>query len=838
MLWLLVAVVQAEYHKFPHVCLPWAPNLTQVGNCGQGAPSPCDIAWLQEQCDSQAGCDAFDSNGLLFACPQSHCGCDSGTDFCLRGQDIANDSRCLGSDLFVRGAAPPWFLVDGVKNGSVLYSNPDPNICYMPEVGNGFLGSVMGWDAVYIAGLYNGACGTTHRARMPSSLLVSVQGAVSEGSALDVLHAVFLRWWRVGDSLIEQKTYAHRTRRNLLVVEFSLREGPDVHNITLLSPYSPLNQTNSSAGAGCAGDFTLDFTFEVRNVSEILSIANGKSTLLGDLQENFYVSIATSPVNGSKISLSSTASSSSGATFLTVLTSSVEGYTTQQLEQAASDMFSSALKNSSTLYAEHTNAWAKLYHAGVDIEVEQNSEFESLGRDVATHFNTSLYFLLSSVREDWSAGVCPGGPATPNYQGAVFMDQDLWVGPALTLSSPELQQSLLEYRYNSLPASRDIAKLFNYSGAMFAWTAAYQGKAFGCCNATGGFEDCLEHHVTPDIAFSVWQFYLATHNVTWLRERGYVLLREIAEFVMSRVTAKNDQFWITGVLPVDEWCVGTGCGCETPGIDNDAMMNGASIIALLAAANAAKILNEVTSRTKEYVTVAQRIPLLFNTSGGGHHDQFNSASCPSGWGGTHYTPGATVCPEDVMLLSYPFGNILGINQTVTRADAELFIPITCQENAGMTTPIHTIIWLSLDEKEKAQAEFNRSIYAACYGPFNVRNEVDKHLDISGGHFDNTHFVTGDGGYLQAVINGYGGMRITEEGLGLLLPSLPLGVTQLRFRNFRFRSLVLSISVTSTVLNLTCDKFCLKDSNGVEQKFEQGASLTLTKYAFPGLLYDC
>ena len=41
----------------------------------------------------------------------------------------------------------------------------------------------------------------------------------------------------------------------------------------------------------------------------------------------------------------------------------------------------------------------------------------------------------------------------------------------------------------------------------------------------------------------------------------------------------------------------------------------------------------------------------------------------------------------------------------------------------MTTPMHTIVWLGLGEWTLAQAEFNRSMHAACYGSFNVRNEV-------------------------------------------------------------------------------------------------------------------
>jgi len=64
-----------------------------------------------------------------------------------------------------------------------------------------------------------------------------------------------------------------------------------------------------------------------------------------------------------------------------------------------------------------------------------------------------------------------------------------------------------------------------------------------------------------------------------------------------------------------------------------------------------------------------------------------------------------------------------VTPQITRNDAETFIPITCQENAGMTGPIHAIVWLMLNESWKAEAEFNRSLQACTYGEFHVRNEV-------------------------------------------------------------------------------------------------------------------
>lgn len=70
--------------------------------------------------------------------------------------------------------------------------------------------------------------------------------------------------------------------------------------------------------------------------------------------------------------------------------------------------------------------------------------------------------------------------------------------------------------------------------------------------------------------------------------------------------------------------------------------------------------------------------------------------------------------------------------------------------------------------------------AAVYGDFNVRNEVDVHNTTVGGHFNNTHFLTGDGGYIQILLNGYGGLMLAkQDGMQLNRPVVPAGSTGLR-----------------------------------------------------------
>ena len=929
-----VAESTPGYAHLPRQVMPWAPPLgPRLGNCGSDKKDmrPCNVTALAAACNATPGCTSFNTDGFLHACPGGRCGCDASAATCIRGKDIYSRDPAVnfGSsrvDMYVRkGATPlPSEWRREVDRGSALYASPEPSICYLPEVGNGMLATVPGTNALFVSGLFNGHCGNVHKARLPSPLAVGIvpgpgllySSASVAAGMLNLTSAVYTRRWVLapqnfsasaaggGDTgyVVEQRIYAHRSRRNLLVAEYRVvnagggdsggsddkrvggrrspspsPSGSGTISLQLSSLFNPPHDEAAGPGNGCAGSFHVDMSFN--NGTAVPSAAvpppgaapplvkaplgvtlyNGRTLSPGDAGQFFNVSIVADNANGT-VRL---ATDGTVVRFLSTVVSSLDqpGNTgtadglaalAQRLHAAASAV------PTDTLYNEHIMAWSQLLDAGIDV-VPNATTPEAVRRalDVATHINTSMYYLLSSVRADHHAGISPGGIASASYQGAVFMDMDLWMAPYLYLTQPELARSALEYRFLSLNASRVLATRAGYKGAMFAWTAAYQGHAFACCSMHGSLENCLEQHVTGDVAINAWQYYAATGDKQWLRDRGMPLLEAIAQFHVSRVTARRPAikasntsttattgtasfaphavadaatiYDINGVLPVDEWCVGSGCGCESPGVNNDAQMNAAAKLSLRFAAEAATelwadgvasaaaspdttlvsteigragrgrqsdpSLHQISNNISKWLAVSKGIPLLFNTSAG-RHEQFTSPQCPGGQGGTHYTPHHTVCPEDVLLLSYPLGEYLNVSAAVMRADADYFLPITCKENAGMTTPIHTAVLLQLGREVEAQAAFNRSLYAACYGPFNVRNEVDKHADIIGSHHDNSHFLTGDGGYLQAVMNGYGGLRILPQSLKLYMPRLPEFVAQLRFRRLRWRSTVLDMSVST------------------------------------------
>jgi trehalose/maltose hydrolase-like predicted phosphorylase len=152
-----------------------------------------------------------------------------------------------------------------------------------------------------------------------------------------------------------------------------------------------------------------------------------------------------------------------------------------------------------TLVREHVAAWTELTSSRIEVGGRASSE---RAWQIQTHFASSYYYLLSTVRADWSlGGFSPGGLASQNYEGAVFMDQEFYMAGGLVLMQPQLAMSAARYRIESAPAAAKIAKVFGYDGLMFAWTSAANGAPFGCCDGKGGFENCIEQHITPDVVF-------------------------------------------------------------------------------------------------------------------------------------------------------------------------------------------------------------------------------------------------------------------------------------------------------------------------------------------------
>ena len=216
------------------------------------------------------------------------------------------------------------------------------------------------------------------------------------------------------------------------------------------------------------------------------------------------------------------------------------------------------------LFESHSRAWAEIWKSGIEVS---NNRFASL------RINSSLYYLLSSVRQDFNYPPTPGG-LTSGYRGTAFWDTDFWMIPGL-LTFPEIISATMNFRFERMQPAAEKAKEYHHRGLMYPWESGNSGYEV----AASAFCRIFELHISGDIAYSVNLFWSLTKNHTWLEQIGLPMMEGIAEFWASRTSHDPllDRYSIRHVLPPDEFAVGFPI---PDGIDNSVFTNSIAKIAM------------------------------------------------------------------------------------------------------------------------------------------------------------------------------------------------------------------------------------------------------------------
>ncbi|MEL6134088.1 MAG: glycoside hydrolase family 65 protein, partial [Bacteroidota bacterium] len=318
----------------------------------------------------------------------------------------------------------------------------------------------------------------------------------------------------------------------------------------------------------------------------------------------------------------------------------------------------------------HRAAWAKLWESDIIIEGDRRSQ-------VAVR--SALYHLYAFARANTGYSMSPMGLSGLGYNGHVFWDTELWMYPPLLLLQPEIAQSLLDYRWDRLETAQQNAQSHGYQGAMFPWESDGEGQeATPVWAITGPFE----HHITGDVAVAYWNYYRVTGDKQWLREKGYPMLKEVADFWISRVeTDEQDVSHIYNVVAADEYA---------ENVDDNAFTNGVAIASLQYAAAAAKELGLVPDPAWE--KISQQIPIL---------------KLPSGVTAEHATYKDTIIKQaDVNLLAFPLGLIEDPDQV--EKDLQFYEPRIDKGGPAMGYATLSVLYHRLGQTEKAYELFQRS----------------------------------------------------------------------------------------------------------------------------------
>jgi trehalose/maltose hydrolase-like predicted phosphorylase len=421
------------------------------------------------------------------------------------------------------------------------------------------------------------------------------------------------------------------------------------------------------------------------------------------------------------------------------LASSVESHLVTRASQTAQAASSRGFK---ALAQDNARAWSRRWET--DIEIEGDPELQRVARSM-------LFYLLCSADSGTGMGIPPMGLSSAGYYGHVFWDSDTWMFPTLLATHPDIAHSLVAFRARTLPSAQANAKANGYRGAMYPWEADEKGREttpfFAVQNARS------EIHVNGDVALAQWQYYLATADSAWLSREGFPVIRQTADFWVSRATydSVGGRYHIRNVVSVSEGLIG---------VSDDAYTNAVARRNLEIASIASRRLG--LRADPRWIEVASKLHLPYDST--------------SEFFRTYEGAPDSTLGDVTPLLAYPLG--VPMSAQAKRAQVEQAVKKLLSEGPGamMGSTLLSVDAAELGDRAMVDSLLPHSYQSWLQGPFLMLSETpDKKNAVN--------FITGAGGFLQQVLYGYTGMRWGVKGLEpAFAPVLPSKVKKLRLRN--------------------------------------------------------
>ncbi|XP_053673671.1 protein-glucosylgalactosylhydroxylysine glucosidase-like [Anopheles nili] len=638
----------------------------------------------------------------------------------------------------------------------------------LPTLANGHLGFTVFEDAVYMAGLYNGAGGLSHRARIPNVANLRLDNACYRGTdpscwlALDLDRGLFQVNYTAanGSHRVTHLLYPHALYRRLIVNQFLVeRLTPDAGDITVRLwsgtaftsediHFQPIRMSAHSSSTPAIYQ-TCGRTVEIENgtyqpetsaVCVLWNYVPDRLVLRADEQTASFKFIMSVDANGTI---------------------------------ARSELSKALLATDDELLRSHTTLWGSFW-GRFQILTTGNGPLQRAVR-------ASVFFLVSSLPFEASyaqsggpffglspTGLGRGGSNLDDYEGHSFWDTEIWMLPVLNLIDPWYGRLLIEYRVRMLPVAKDLAVESGHNGVRFPWESGFTGTEVTqpCCPEVAIFQ----HHISGDISFGLRHHLATTQDLGWLQTSGGCLMaQEIAKFWASRLIFNHtgtDQYDIVAVMGPDE---------DHENVTNNAYTNVIAGYALYFGEFAGCICGEDVS-LRNWSDIAARIKLPYDVARD-YHPQFDD-----------YRPGTVIKQADTVLLGFPllYG---GMNASTRRNDLRTYEPVTRDTGPAMTWAMHAINHLDIGDPGPAADNFVRSYQPYIRGPFHVWHELTQ----AGGGARN--FITGAGGFLQAVVFGYAGVRVYLDRLEVraIAESLPTAGFNVTVRGIQYLGALITVT---------------------------------------------
>lgn len=432
-------------------------------------------------------------------------------------------------------------------------------------------------------------------------------------------------------------------------------------------------------------------------------------------------------------------------------------------------------------------AWREAW-ACADVEISGDRESQR-----AVRF--SIFHLLSLSNEhDEDVSIGAKGLHGDGYRGSAFWDTELFMLPFYIYTNPRAARALLMYRLRRLGAAKANAAKNGYRGAQFPWESGSTGEEVTPDRWTDPITQTgqrirtheQQHHVTADVAFGFDHYLRAAGGRRFLVECAAEVFIETARFWASRVRldARKKRYVIECVIGPDE---------AHEDVDNNRSTNRLAAWNLVRACEAVEEMKRYAPRAWKRLNArlgvgAKELNAWRRVAGGmwyppvsargvleQHEGYFKlrrvrlkldendmpivSRSLWKRQGGTQLLKQA-----DIVLLQFLFPDEFDLRSK--RANYAYYSPRT-MHLSSLSPSTYAIMGVEVGEMCEAWRNFERTAF------MDLR-------DHQGTAAKGIH-AAALGGTWMAVVNGFGGMRLGNDGTLSFWPRLPQRWRRLRFR---------------------------------------------------------
>lgn len=457
------------------------------------------------------------------------------------------------------------------------------------------------------------------------------------------------------------------------------------------------------------------------------------------------------------------------------------------VKERGSDILDSLAGKSFEDLLNDQKAYLNQFWRNTDIEIDGDEKLQE-----GIRFN--LFHLLQSVGKDSVSNIAAKGLSGEGYEGHYFWDTEIYMFPVFLMSNPDLAKNLLLHRYSLLDSARSRAKEVGHEkGALFPWRTI-TGTECSAFFPAG----TAQYHISADIAYSYIQYYLVTKDDNFLESYGAEVLFETARLWIDTGHFYEGTFRIDDVTGPDEYtCI----------VNNNYYTNAMAKNNLTWAVKAYELLNKKGDdvlhalsekiglsheEVVEWRDAAEKMFLPYDDKLG-IYAQDDTFLQKKAWD-IENTPKEKfplllnyhpltlyryqVCKQaDTILAHFLLED--GHDLEAIRRSYDYYEKVTTHDSS-LSYCVFSIMGSKLGYDEKAYDYFNKTA----------------RLDL-----DNTHGNTKDGlhmanmgGTWLAIVYGFAGLRIKEEGLSFS-PTLPEKWNKLSF-HLQYQSRLIKVALTS------------------------------------------